>query len=237
MRRIRLSSLAILCAVPALAQTNATYLLTSSNTVSPSSPTTTIEIWAAWVDPGAPFVFFGANYDLTAEDGQFSIAVNVINGPSSSTGVITGNVISGAANGQFVLIPPPAHPPHSNDNPILLATYDWTTTNFTPRAVDLHTSNTSAFFVIDPNTGNSIDLYRSEFTPGSGVIIVEGSCYADCDQSTGPGVLDIFDFLCFQDAFVAGDPYACDCDLTTGPLVCDIFDFLCFQNAFVGGCD
>jgi hypothetical protein len=62
------------------------------------------------------------------------------------------------------------------------------------------------------------------------------SCYADCDQSTGAGVLDIFDFLCFQNAFVNSDPYACDCDVTTGPLVCDIFDFLCFQNAFVGGC-
>ena len=28
-------------------------------------------------------------------------------------------------------------------------------------------------------------------------------CYADCD---GSGTLDIFDFLCFQDAFVAGCP-------------------------------
>ncbi len=60
-------------------------------------------------------------------------------------------------------------------------------------------------------------------------------CYADCDKSTGVGVLDIFDFLCFQDAFVRGDPYACDCDITPAP-VCDIFDFLCFQDAFVAGC-
>ncbi|MCH7790984.1 MAG: hypothetical protein IID31_01720 [Planctomycetes bacterium] len=50
------------------------------------------------------------------------------------------------------------------------------------------------------------------------------------------GVCDIFDFLCFQNSFVSGEPYACDCDTTTGPLVCDIFDFLCFQDAFVGGC-
>ena len=64
----------------------------------------------------------------------------------------------------------------------------------------------------------------------------ETSCYADCDPSTGPGVLDLFDFLCFQDSFVAGEPYACDCDTTTGPLVCDLFDFLCFQDAFVSGC-
>ncbi len=62
------------------------------------------------------------------------------------------------------------------------------------------------------------------------------ACYADCDQSTGAGVLDVFDFLCFQDSFVVGEPYACDCDTSTGPLVCDVFDFLCFQSAFVGGC-
>ena len=62
------------------------------------------------------------------------------------------------------------------------------------------------------------------------------SCYADCDQSTGPGVLDIFDFLCFQNDFVTGNSYACDCDTSTGPLVCDMLDFLCFQSAFVAGC-
>ena len=61
-------------------------------------------------------------------------------------------------------------------------------------------------------------------------------CYADCDGSTGAGVLDIFDFLCFQTNFVTGSPYACDCDQSTGPSVCDIFDFLCFQSAFVAGC-
>ncbi|MCH8270733.1 MAG: trypsin-like peptidase domain-containing protein [Planctomycetes bacterium] len=55
-------------------------------------------------------------------------------------------------------------------------------------------------------------------------------CYADCDQS---GTLDIFDFLCFQNSFVAGEPYACDCDPDPA---CDIFDFLCFQTAFVAGC-
>ena len=58
----------------------------------------------------------------------------------------------------------------------------------------------------------------------------EMPCYADCDQS---GALDIFDFLCFQNSFVSGEPYACGCDPDP---VCDIFDFLCFQNAFVAGC-
>ena len=58
-------------------------------------------------------------------------------------------------------------------------------------------------------------------------------CYADCDTTTGWCTLDIFDFLCFQNSFVLGEPYARDCDPDP---VCDIFDFLCFQNAFVGGC-
>jgi hypothetical protein len=62
------------------------------------------------------------------------------------------------------------------------------------------------------------------------------NCYADCDPSTGPGILDIFDFLCFGNRFAAADPYACDCDTSTGPGVCDIFDFLCFGNEFNAGC-
>jgi hypothetical protein len=62
------------------------------------------------------------------------------------------------------------------------------------------------------------------------------TCYADCDTSTGRRVLDVFDFLCFQNRFVAGDPYACDCDCCPGVNPCDIFDFLCFQNRFFSGC-
>ena len=54
------------------------------------------------------------------------------------------------------------------------------------------------------------------------------SCYADCDSN---GVLDILDFLCFQHAYVAGDPYA-DCD-RDGQWT--LIDFICFQNAFVSG--
>ncbi|MFG0284941.1 MAG: GC-type dockerin domain-anchored protein, partial [Phycisphaerales bacterium JB039] len=54
-------------------------------------------------------------------------------------------------------------------------------------------------------------------------------CVADCD---GNGVLDFFDFLCFQNLFGAGDLRA-DCD---GNGILDFFDFLCFQNEFAKGC-
>lgn len=47
----------------------------------------------------------------------------------------------------------------------------------------------------------------------------------DCNRD---GQLDFFDYLCFQDAFAAGAPWA-DCD-DSGDLT--FFDFLCFQDSF-----
>ena len=49
--------------------------------------------------------------------------------------------------------------------------------------------------VIDPS-GVALDLaFNLRF------VAQDFPCYADCDQS---GALDIFDFLCFQNGFVAG---------------------------------
>lgn len=55
------------------------------------------------------------------------------------------------------------------------------------------------------------------------------TCYADCDGSKN---LDLFDFLCFTNEFLAFHAYA-DCD-ESGFL--DLFDFICFTNAFNSGC-
>lgn len=88
---------------------------------------------------------------------------------------------------------------------------------------------------------SNTDGDQTSWQPGGfGAVVsvgVYGDCYADCDQSTGPGVLDIFDFLCFGNRFAMGLPYACDCDISTGVGVCDVFDFLCFGNAYALGCD
>jgi hypothetical protein len=54
-------------------------------------------------------------------------------------------------------------------------------------------------------------------------------CYADCNLD---GVLDVSDFGCFTNRFIAGDGYA-DCN---GDNVLDIADFGCFANAFIVGC-
>lgn len=57
----------------------------------------------------------------------------------------------------------------------------------------------------------------------------EVSCVADCD---GDGRATIFDFLCFQNAFAAGEERA-DCD---GNGRVEPADFLCFSDAFDAGC-
>jgi hypothetical protein len=55
-------------------------------------------------------------------------------------------------------------------------------------------------------------------------------CRADLDQD---GAATIFDFLSYQNLFIAGDKIAnFDCDSKF-----DLFDFLAFQNVFVGGCE
>ena len=61
------------------------------------------------------------------------------------------------------------------------------------------------------------------------------SCYANCDGSTAPPILNINDFVCFQSHFAAGDSYA-NCDQSTSPPVLNINDFICFQSQFAAGC-
>ena len=55
------------------------------------------------------------------------------------------------------------------------------------------------------------------------------ACYANCNRDL---LLDIFDLICFQDAFFVQDPYA-DCNHDG---MYDIADWICFQDAFFIGC-
>ncbi|MCA9279995.1 MAG: trypsin-like serine protease [Phycisphaeraceae bacterium] len=55
------------------------------------------------------------------------------------------------------------------------------------------------------------------------------SCYADCDGNT---TLNVFDYICFGNAYASGGTYA-DCD-NSGSL--NVFDYICFGNAYAAGC-
>jgi uncharacterized membrane protein len=61
------------------------------------------------------------------------------------------------------------------------------------------------------------------------------TCYANCDSSTVPPILNVSDFVCFQQRFAAGDASA-NCDGSTTPPVLNLNDFVCFQERFAAGC-
>ncbi len=61
------------------------------------------------------------------------------------------------------------------------------------------------------------------------------SCYANCDNSATPPVLNVNDFVCFLNRFAAGVAYA-NCDGSTTPPVLNVLDFTCFLNRFAAGC-
>ena len=70
--------------------------------------------------------------------------------------------------------------------------------------------------------------------PGVGIVgfdpvVMCADCFADCD---GNGMLDILDFVCFQQRFQAGEPDA-DCNADG---VLNVLDFVCFQLMFEEGC-
>jgi hypothetical protein len=76
--------------------------------------------------------------------------------------------------------------------------------------------------------------FRDDLGPESGAAYVfdlqcTPTCPADCNAD---GVVNIFDFLCFQGLVTTGDP-AADCN---GDGSVNIFDFLCFQGLVTEGC-
>ena len=62
-----------------------------------------------------------------------------------------------------------------------------------------------------------------------------GSCYANCDGSTGSPLLTANDFQCFANAYAANASYA-NCDGSTGTPALTANDFQCFANAYAAGC-
>jgi hypothetical protein len=84
----------------------------------------------------------------------------------------------------------------------------------------------------------SFTLGQSYFPrqPLIGSIIYDfAGCYANCDSSTIPPVLNVNDFVCFLGKFANGDSYA-NCDGSTTPPVLNVNDFLCFTTQFAAGC-
>jgi len=116
---------------------------------------------------------------------------------------------------------------HDSSGGLSWRTHEITADDITNRGLALTSNFALRFTANDANPQSIVEAGLDAVKVGS--LVCEAGCYADC---TGEGDLDIFDFLCFQDAFAVRDPYA-DC---TGEGTFDIFDFLCFQDAFATGC-
>lgn len=73
----------------------------------------------------------------------------------------------------------------------------------------------------------------------------ETFCYANCDSSTSPPVLNVEDFTCFINEFATAQnlpheqqiTHYANCDGSTTAPVLNVEDFTCFINAFAAGCD
>jgi hypothetical protein len=98
-------------------------------------------------------------------------------------------------------------------------------------------------FIVDAGTCN---IPRRQDIP----FIIYGTtgtvpCYANCDGSTTPPILNVEDFTCFINQFAAGTqlPHSqqlthyANCDQSTTAPVLNVEDFTCFINRFAQGCN
>ncbi len=84
------------------------------------------------------------------------------------------------------------------------------------------------------DAGDVVFTYRL-FTGVRGVAVARAPRPPECPADLAPpaGVVDVFDFLAFLDAYAAGEPMA---DVA-GPFgVIDVFDLLAFMDLFTAGC-
>ena len=61
------------------------------------------------------------------------------------------------------------------------------------------------------------------------------TCYANCDASTNAPILNVNDFICFNNLFAAGNSLA-NCDASTIAPTLNVNDFTCFLNKYASGC-
>jgi len=99
-------------------------------------------------------------------------------------------------------------------------------------------------------TGGAFELGSTAGQPDAGLLsggtfelgggfwygaIPNATCYANCDQSTNTPILNVNDYVCFNNRFAAGDSYA-NCDQSTNVPLLNVNDYVCFNNRFAAGC-
>ncbi len=98
---------------------------------------------------------------------------------------------------------------------------------------------------VDPVTGPSLypeplylngGIFADGWKHGFTTFMLAGpSCYANCDSSTAPPILNANDFQCFLNLYAAQNA-AANCDNSTSAPILNTNDFQCFLNKFAAGC-
>lgn len=143
---------------------------------SPQSPTVTVNIAASFQPSMYAFCEAGF-FDITASDGALAIVdfpLGTAQGwiPPGTYGSTIGNKIIGTGAWQFHS--PFPGPPASTANPVVIIVVEWTTTDFTPRSVDVSLTSLDFFGVYTSPTNYTpsyIDPALVELISGSITVI------------------------------------------------------------------
>lgn len=157
----------LLLAGSALGQNNR-FEIVITNQVSPARPAATVEVWAAW-DP-IWYAFCATHFDIASalDEGGFSGPEELLHGPGSSDGNVLpdGDTVADVLTGQLYW-PGSIFPDTSN--PILIWRATWSTSDFSPRAVDLKTDTSLCWLWSDQ--AYEVDVLDN-FVEGTGSIHV-----------------------------------------------------------------
>ncbi|MFG0284141.1 MAG: GC-type dockerin domain-anchored protein [Phycisphaerales bacterium JB039] len=199
-------------------------LLSVDGLLSPQTPS--VRVLAQGFFGPRDYALAASIFDVVASEPGWADPKLLLFGPGTSAGFVEGAEVVDVVLGQLHF---PGEVEADPSNPIDIWTASFAAADFSPRLVTVQ-ARTFGYFVY-PDQGSSVSEPRilGIVDPEATIRVWRSSCLADCD---GSGALDIFDFLCFQDLFSAGN-LACDFD-EDGMLT--LFDFLAFQNEFAGGC-
>lgn len=132
-----------------------TYDIRVSNVVSPSQPSTTVEVYADW-DSDLYYAFAAAEWALRGDGtGDFSGPASAFTDPGQDGGTPMSGDVMDIVTGQLQF--PPGGIFADTSDPILIWSATWSTTDFTARTVDLATETARYNLYLD-DTGLSVDV-------------------------------------------------------------------------------
>ena len=132
-----------------------TYEIRVSNPVSPSNPSTTVEVYADW-DSDLFYAFAAAEWSLRGDmTGDFSGPASAFGDPGQENGTPMDGDVLDIVTGQLQF--PPGGLMADTSDPVLIWSATWSTTDFTARTVDLATETDRYSLYVD-ETGLSEDV-------------------------------------------------------------------------------